>query len=146
MSRVLRTILLWMLAFSIPASGFAASAPPWCGVVAEQVARHDVAVGAAMHGHADVLGHKHTRAGDTPASAGTDAADVATASTPAAANAAPAVSCHTCAAHCSAAAIAARFSPFEPNAPSHHYGSTVLASTIDVVHDGLERPPRTALL
>lgn len=145
MSRVLRTVLLWMLALAIPASGFAASAPPWCGAAAEQAARHDVA-GLAMHGRADALWHEHARNGDTPASAGSDAAEVATAGAPASANAAPAVSCHTCAAHCSAAAIAARFASFEPNAPSHHYGPTVLASTLDVAHDGLERPPRTALL
>ena len=144
MTRLVKTLLIWLLVLAIPAQGAAAATMAFCGPnhhgdSAAPAEPH--ATGSAHAHHGDALS---AQAWGPGASAAVPVADDA----PAAANASAAANqkCSACASCCS---LGAMLSPV-PNVPVTDSAPTVFTARAPNVEafaaDGPDRPPRNVLV
>lgn len=162
MSRLVRTLLIWLLVLALPAQGAAVAAMIGCGP--RHAATAPAGAEQAVHGHAQGHSHSHTgpQAADHPHHPAADGAAVghsADASTDASAStgqaphsataghaaSADAHKCSVCASCCSAGAILNTV----PSVPTPEIAPVVFAPLVASVAPfavpGPDRPPRGAL-
>lgn len=132
-----KTLLLWLLAFAIPAQGFAASAMLFCSASHQRVQVQFTAQDGAAHRHAEHTSHVHAAAVADDASLQGPATDPASAAADTASS-----QCSVCADCCHQVVIAAAPVLRDAAAPSPVYTSGAFAPATDAIPGALERPPR----
>ena len=136
MSRIVRTLIIWLVAVALPVQGFAAAAMISCGPVHAQMGK---AVDQAAHHH-DANDDRHSHDHGTAEESKSDSQEPT-----------PFLKffkfkCSACASCCSGAAAPSPDAAFVGLSQSPTWAIPYFPSAEDtVVPDGLERPPRTFL-
>ena len=155
MSRLVRIVLLLVLAVALPAQGIAAATMAMCGMQSEDdlglsvgSVPHDDAAPTPTQQQGDGLRHAHPDAsvsGHSHASEHSDAGDANAQSDTDASGQHGLHKCSVCAACCVGVAFPARTFTFEPVALTDSVASPAVRCIAAVVPKGLERPPRVIL-
>lgn len=145
MPRLLRTLLMWLLALALPVQGFAAASMAGCGARHGVAAVHSHAMG--MHGHAAQLAHHaHGHLANAMAQAGhSHHADEGATSGHHHDGKFSKTSCSACASCCMSAALPATLVVFEATRVRDTFVSLAPQPVASFVSGGLERPPRPVL-
>lgn len=161
MSRLLRTLLTWLLALALPVQGHAAQAMLFCGPEHDPMAAAVAAVAGVGHDHAahghggwqagpaaqapDHAAHEHGGTGHgAPTAAMQDAGQAEPADGAASIEVAQA-KCSVCASCCSMAAIASHYALPAAPAPCFEYQLAPFEPHAGRTAGGLERPPKACL-
>lgn len=158
MQRVVRTVLVWVLAIAMPLQGLAASAMLSCGpsharmlqglVSAAPAPGHAAHGGQAAHAGRDAAAavhgaHAHAHADSADSVAATAQADGDAGHHPSPHHGKH--SCSACAACCTALALPARFALLEVTRAVHAVRTALDAPVVSHQPETLDRPPRPHL-
>jgi hypothetical protein len=151
MFRVLRTILVWVMALAMPLQGMAASAMLFCAPGHAGVLQGPGPAAAAVGGSHAAHAHHHGHDADAMDQAAPTievAADAPCAGADGPSDPPPhhgKFSCSACAACCSALCLPTSFVLPTPSIPEHVAPMPTVEPVASHQPDGLDRPPRTVL-